>query len=155
MPPSSHSDVTQLLRFKGSQDDAAVDAIALAQRNAVFPTPQSRDAFLREWKSARDTKANTYLEDTVTTKQGRIADLGIYCFTWWRKNQHNYPHCNDVVSRLVLLQPSSAACERVFSLYKTVNHDNNPATLMDIKRASVMVPYNDRMRENPVVFVKL
>lgn len=106
-------------------------------------------------ESARDTEANTCLEDTVTTKQGQLADLSIYCFTWWRKNQHDCPQCNDVVSRLVLPQPSSAACEREFSLYKNVNHDNNPATLMYIKRASVMVPYNDRMRGNPVVFVKL
>lgn len=149
------ANLAQLLRFKGLTDDASVDAFALAQCKAVFPTQHDRDGFLREWKIARDTLANTYKEEMIVTKKGRIAEVGIYCFTWWRKHQLKFPACNSVVSRLALLQPSSAACERVFSLYKNVNGDDNPARLMDIKRASVMVPYNHRMRQTPVVCVKL
>ena len=53
----------------------------------------------------------------VSFKAG-IADLAAKKVEWWRQNEDNLPHWVGAVKMVLLLQPTSAAAERVFSLLR-------------------------------------
>ena len=151
--------LASLLRLHIPYTTAQLAAIVEAAPRRILPRHTDRDAIKTEWVAAKALALlngpDHYKEPASAASSNHISTNGEYCYQWWVKHGGTFPAMLALARRMVIMQPSSAASERVFSLYKTVNHDNNPATLMDIKRASVMVPYNDRMRENPVVFVKL
>jgi hypothetical protein len=146
--------LAQLFRFKGDITDASVEAIVAGQSKRIFATPAAKVEFIKEWKVAK-TQAATYTETSTRERAGKIADYGIGCFSWWRTRLDQFKVCNRVLSLLVVLQPSSAASERVFSLYNNVNKGDPCTRLMDLKRAGVMVPYNERMRARAVVRVEI
>ena len=45
-----------------------------------------------------------------------MADLAAKKVEWWRQNEDNLPHWVGAVNMVLLLQPTYAAAERVFSL---------------------------------------
>lgn len=146
--------LAQMFRFKGDVTDAGVEAIVAIQSKRIFASTTARADFIKEWKVARAQSA-TYTEVSTRQHAGKIAEYGIGCFSWWRTRLDQFKLCNRVLSLLVVLQPSSAASERVFSLYNNVNKGDPCTRLMDLKRAGVMVPYNERMRARPVVHVEV
>ena len=60
---------------------------------------------------------------------------------WWQR-QRNIPQWSDAVRKLLLVQPSSAASERAFSLLATCFSDQQDSALEDYVEASVMLRYN-------------
>ena len=59
---------------------------------------------------------------------------------WW-KNQRDIPAWSEAVKKLLLLQPSSAAAERVFSLMKAHFNKCQQSALEETVEASVMLCY--------------
>lgn len=64
-------------------------------------------------------------------------------WSWW-SHQNNIPHWKSAVMKLVLVQPSSAAVERVFSILTSCFTDEQRSSLEETIEASVMLRYNDR-----------
>lgn len=63
---------------------------------------------------------------------------------WWEDGSPNLPSWSSAVLKVVLVQPSSAAAERVFSLLVTMFGDQQYDTLEDYVEAALMLRVNDR-----------
>ena len=61
---------------------------------------------------------------------------------WWEDHKNDLPAWSSAVRKTLLLQPSSAAAERVFSLLKNTFGDQQQTSLSDYIEASLMVQYN-------------
>ncbi|HYB98980.1 MAG TPA: hAT transposon family protein [Candidatus Limnocylindrales bacterium] len=113
--------------------DAADDVAAL--RTAV---PGADDAFVVRLK----TELPGYLAacDAVTTD--KAADLLIF----WRRHREDLPTWCEAFVRIALLQPSSAAAERVFSMLGAMLAARQGRLLADSMTASLTTRYNDMWR---------
>ena len=67
--------------------------------------------------------------------------------TWWAAQCETLPHWSALVKKLLLIQPSSAAAERVFSLLNSMSSQQGNS-LEDYIEASVMVRYNSTQRKH-------
>lgn len=65
---------------------------------------------------------------------------------WWAVHRDTLPHWVVLIRKLLLVQPSSAAAERVFSFLNTLSAQQEGA-LEDYIEASVMIRYNDNQRK--------
>ena len=65
---------------------------------------------------------------------------------WWAAHRDTLPHWVALVRKLLLIQPSSAAAERVFSVLSTLSAQQEGA-LEDYIEASVMIRYNNNQRK--------
>ncbi len=63
---------------------------------------------------------------------------------WWRDHEYRLPNWARACKYITLIQPSSAAAERVFSLLSNSFKDNQERALEDYVSASVMLQYNSR-----------
>ena len=63
---------------------------------------------------------------------------------WLRQQSDNLPNWSSAVMKVLLVQPSSAAAERVFSLLNASFNDLQDHALVDYLQASVMLQYNKR-----------
>ena len=63
---------------------------------------------------------------------------------WWQRNRTHLPHWSSAAMQALLVQPSSAAAERAFSLLANSFGDRQQYALEDYVEASVMLQYNKR-----------
>ena len=63
---------------------------------------------------------------------------------WWRQQSDNLPHWSSAVMKVLLVQPLSAAAERVFSILNSSFNDLQEHALMDYLQACVILQYNNR-----------
>ena len=63
---------------------------------------------------------------------------------WWRRNAPDLPKWSAAAKRIFLIQPSSAASERVFSLLKNSFGAQQDNALKDYVEASLMLQFNKR-----------
>ena len=63
---------------------------------------------------------------------------------WWKLNSTTLPHWSNCAKKVLLIQPSSAAAERVFSPLKASFGDQQDSCLQDYVQASLMMQYNKR-----------
>ena len=63
---------------------------------------------------------------------------------WWRQQSDNLTHWSSAVMKVLLVQPSSAAAERVFSILNSSFNDSQEHALVDYLQACVMLQYNNR-----------
>ena len=63
---------------------------------------------------------------------------------WWKRNSSTLPHWSACAKKILLIQPSSAAAERVFSLLKASFGDQQESCLQDYVQTSLMLQYNKR-----------
>ena len=61
---------------------------------------------------------------------------------WWQRKSTDLSHCSGAACQLVLVQPSSAAAEWVFSLLSNCFNEQQDSSLEDYKEASLMLQYN-------------
>ena len=64
---------------------------------------------------------------------------------WWKMNETKLPHWAAACKRALLVQPSSAAVERVFSLLNNSFSKQQEHSMEDYIEASLMLQYNDRV----------
>ena len=63
---------------------------------------------------------------------------------WWHSREERLPRWATTVRQVLLIQPSSAAAERVFSILKASFNEQQDCALVDFFQASVMAQYNKR-----------
>ena len=64
---------------------------------------------------------------------------------WWRTNGNNFPTWALAARIAFGLSPTSASCERVFSLVKTMFGEQQMHALADYIRAALMLKFNERV----------
>ena len=63
---------------------------------------------------------------------------------WWKQNASHLPKWSAAARRIFLIQLSSAASERVFSLLNNLFGDQQTNALQDYVEASLMLQFNKR-----------
>ena len=71
-------------------------------------------------------------------------DESVCPLEWWRLNSGSLPKWSAELRKVLLIQPSSAAAERVFSLLKASFSDQQQLALNDYVETSIMFQYNKR-----------
>ena len=76
-------------------------------------------------------------EDVAIEYEGREVE-------WWNVYEERLPNWSSAVKKVLLVQPSSAAAERVFSLLSVSFHEPQENALSDYLQAIAMPQYNNR-----------
>ena len=63
---------------------------------------------------------------------------------WWHRQEERLPRWATAVKQVLLIQPSSAAAGRVFSILKASFNEQQDCALVDYIQASVTAQYNKR-----------
>ena len=66
--------------------------------------------------------------------------------SWWRNHANTLPRWSQAVKKVLLVQPSSAASERVFSLLNAAFNHQQEGALQDYVECAVMLQYNSRKK---------
>jgi hypothetical protein len=74
-----------------------------------------------------------------------VAEFSKGVLQFWRSHATEMPHWAEAARIVFSMAPSSAACERVFSLLASMFDMNQRHTLMDFVEGSLMLNYNDRV----------
>ena len=84
------------------------------------------------------------LKDELPYYLAKATDISpdICPLTWWYMNASELPHWSAAASMIVLIQPTSAASERVFSLLSNSFNNRQDASLRDYVEGSLMLQYN-------------
>ena len=86
------------------------------------------------------------LKDELPTYLSKVHDLdnAYDPLEWWKTNASALPCWSLAAQKIVLVQPSSAAAERFFSLLKSSFGDQQDKSLKDYVESSLMLQYNKR-----------
>ena len=87
------------------------------------------------------------LPQYLAVKEGVIVTSEDDKVSWWAAHRQTLPFWSAMVTRLLLIQPSSAAAERMFSLLSSASHSQQDRALQDYIEASVMLRYNRSKRD--------
>ena len=66
---------------------------------------------------------------------------------WWKRHANDLPHWSKACKMLLLVQPSSAAVERVFSILLNSFTDTQRSWLEDYIETSIMIQYNNKEKD--------
>ena len=109
-------------------------------------------ASLEEFRNFPFVDDNTIANLATELPTYLAAADGVTCYSedekvsWWAAHRDTLPHWAALVKQLLLIQPSSAAAERVFSLLSSLSSQQDRA-LEDYIEASVMIRYNSNQRK--------
>ena len=83
------------------------------------------------------------LQDELARYQALAEDIAddVNVLQWWSRHAREVPCWASACKQILLLQPSSAASERVFSLLQ--NSFGSQQVLEDYIEASIMLQYNN------------
>ena len=86
------------------------------------------------------------LKEELPAYLARVADIAqdLDPLEWWKLNTSSLPNWSLAARKVLLVQPSSAAAERVFSLLKASFGDQQDSSLQDYVETSLMLQYNKR-----------
>ena len=100
---------------------------------------------------------SVFLFINVASVEGLKAELPIYlvraahmnpqnfdAVEWWKQNEDQLPQWSLAAKMVFLVQPSSAASERVFSILNNSFGDRQQNSLEDYVESSIMLQYNNR-----------
>lgn len=68
----------------------------------------------------------------------------IDALAWWKRHHRNHPAWSNAFKKILLVQPSSGAAERVFSLLQNSFSKQQESALEDYYESSIMLQYNHR-----------
>ena len=93
-----------------------------------------------------DASERDKLKEELPTYIARVADVDkdFDPLEWWKLNAPMLPYWSAAAKKILLVQPSSAAAERVFSLLKASFGEQQESSLQDYIESSLMVQYNKR-----------
>ena len=106
--------------------------LAMVDMLAVFPL-----IFLKEKLSGLKHELPLYLSTIIVD----LADC-IDCLDWWKIHAKELPMWSDAARLILLVQPSSAASERVFSILNSSFKHQQNHSLQDYVETSLMLQYN-------------
>ena len=86
------------------------------------------------------------LKEELPSYLAKAADISpeLSPLTWWKMNATSLPTWSSTTQQVLLIQPSSAASERVFSLLKNSFGDQQLAALEDYVETSLILQYNKK-----------
>ena len=84
------------------------------------------------------------LKAELPTYLARSVDIdpNFSCLEWWKQNETTLPCFSAAARKIFLVQPSSAASERVFSLLNVSFNEQQHHSLQDYVETSIMLQYN-------------
>ena len=119
------------------------------QVQALNPTAASLEE-LRNFPFANDDATIANLAQELPLYLAASDGVTVTCeddkLTWWANHKDTLPHWSSLVKKLLLIQPSSASAERVFSLLTNAFGSRQESALQDYLKASVMLRYNNAKR---------
>ena len=71
-------------------------------------------------------------------------DRSLDVLKFWKNHASSLPHWSTAASKVAVVQPSSAAAERVFSILRRSFSDTQNGSLQDLIETSVMLQCNNR-----------
>ena len=82
------------------------------------------------------------LKEELPTYLAKCSDVGssVTAMEWWRVNAQSLPKWSAAARQVFLIQPSSAAAERVFSLLYASFSEQQQHSLNDYVETSIMLP---------------
>jgi hypothetical protein len=106
--------------------------------------PASDIPALASFPFLNDPSRIASLTSEFPTYQARAAGVSpqVDVLLWWRQNGHAIPAWTVACRQMILVQPSSAAVERVFSMLNASIGDDQRSMLGDAIEASLMLQYN-------------
>ena len=108
--------------------------LAMVDTLAVFP-------FLKEKLSGLKQELPLYLSKVVDLSESVES---FDCLKWWKIHAKELPMWSGAAQMVLLVQPSSASSERVFSLLNSSFKDQQECSLQDYVETSLMLQYNKR-----------
>lgn len=86
------------------------------------------------------------LKEELPTYLAKADDVSstIDILEWWKRNEVALPHWSAAAKKTLLVQPSSAASERVFSLLNNSFGFKQNSSLEDYVETSILLQYNNR-----------
>ena len=99
---------------------------------------------LSEFPFLNDSVTLNNLKTELPTHLAKAMDVSpeFDVLEWWRRNSDALPHWSSAAQKILVVQPSSAAAERVFSLLANSFGDRQENSLEDYIEASIMLQYN-------------
>ena len=99
------------------------------------------DATAVDTRFVRDPETISLLKAGLPDYVAKAADVSadLNPLEWWDRQEGNLPYRTAAVKKIILVQPSSAAAERVFSLLKVSFNDQQDAALQDYLEASFTI----------------
>lgn len=93
-----------------------------------------------------DASERDKLKEELPTYIARVADVDkdFDPLEWWKLNAPMLPYWSAAAKKILLVQPSSAAAEQVFSLLKASFGEQQESSLQDYIESSLMLQYNKR-----------
>ena len=93
-----------------------------------------------------DASEREKLKEELPTYLAEAADIDrdFDQLQWWKLHATTLPNWSAAAKKIILIQPSSAAAERVFSLLKSSFGEQQDMALQDYIEASIMLQYNKR-----------
>ena len=84
------------------------------------------------------------LKEELPAYLAKCSDIGspVTDIEWWRMNSESLPKWSVGARQILLIQPSSAAAERVFSILTSSFSEQQIHSLNDYVEASIMLQYN-------------
>ena len=84
------------------------------------------------------------LKDELPSYRAAVENVSseIDTVLWWKSHEHELPNWANALQLLLLVQPSSAAAERAFSLLENSFNHQQRSSLEDYISVSVMLQYN-------------
>ena len=112
---------------------------------ASKPTSNDVDA-LQAFPFLNESSVLENLKKELPTYLTKEADLdsNIDPLEWWRDHSDDLLCWSAAVGKILLVRPSSAAAERVFSLLQNSFGSFQDAALTDYLQASIMLQYNNK-----------
>ena len=129
----------------------AFKAASLLSQQKVYAMQPDATAVetLTAFPFLNSANAITGLKTELPTYLAKAADVEpASCpLEWWKQNFTELPLWSSVARKVLLIQPSSAASERVFSLLKASFGEQQDGTLQDYVETSLMLQYNITITE--------
>ena len=103
-------------------------------QQSVFPFLHDDDGIINGLKAELPAYLAATEDMVINTEERKVK--------WWHDHKDQLPHWASAVKKVLLVQPSSAAAERVFSILNSSFNDQEEHALVDYLQASVITQYN-------------
>ena len=87
---------------------------------------------------------DSFLKAELATYLSKAEDVNasVDLLDWWKNAQIDLPTWSSAAMKVLLVQPSSASAERVFSLLNSSFNEQQLNSLEDYVESSIMLQYN-------------
>ena len=107
-----------------------------AEALRIFPFLDDDDGIINGLKAELPAYFAATEDVVINTEERKVK--------WWHDHKDQLLHWASAVKKVLLVQPSSGAAERVFSIFNSSFNDQQEHALVDSLQANVMTQYKKR-----------